>query len=155
MAETRRDYNIAYILLSEIDQYRLTVQCRLAIQMLDQAIKRVPTFIDAYYLREEAWHRYLKGTKGTQQQAEAYRSYCRSPAWHIKRTEVLRRDNHKCVLCNRKAAQIHHSNYENIGKELLSDLVSLCVGCHSDFHSKRNYKNRDYGYAKVVAMFFD
>jgi hypothetical protein len=72
------------------------------------------------------------------QQREAfwklYAEYLDSPEWASKRAQVLRRDKYTCQIhkngCTRKAVQVHHLTYENVGNEPLEDLTSACVHCH-------------------------
>ena len=66
-----------------------------------------------------------------------YRStYLNSREWHRKRYLVLKRDNWRCVYCGRYATQVHHKRYakQNIGKEPIEWLVSVCFACHSELH---------------------
>ena len=107
------------------------------IRLLDLVISSVPNFLDAHCLREEAWHKYLRRYKGTQSERATYAEYRGSNAWHTKQKQVLERDEHKCVMCSADSAlDVHHRTYDNIGKEPLSDLVSLCRRCHHKFHHK-------------------
>ena len=98
------------------------------INLLEIAIRMVPEFIDASCLLQEVWHRHLKN-------GALYSDYLDSHAWAIKRAQVLNRDEDKCVGCRREASEVHHRTYDNIGKEPLSDLVSLCGSCHDKIHS--------------------
>lgn len=43
---------------------------------------------------------------------------------------------YKCALCNsHEGVQVHHNNYDRLGKELFTDLIPLCEVCHSRHHS--------------------
>ena len=105
-----------------------------AIRLLDTALYLVPDFLDAYYLREELWHTILVESKGISDHNYAYKTYLQSPAWKGKRKQAMNRDDHRCALCNNSAENVHHKTYDNIGKEPLDDLTSLCHGCHKEFH---------------------
>lgn len=61
--------------------------------------------------------------------------YLESPNWKKKRKRVLDRDNSLCV-CGEYAIDVHHKTYENLGQELLSDLVALCKNCHDGYHGR-------------------
>ena len=68
------------------------------------------------------------------QLGQRYDEYLRSPEWKVKREQVLARDL-TCVLCaSAKKLQVHHRTYERLGNEELTDLVTLCDDCHSDWH---------------------
>ncbi len=63
-----------------------------------------------------------------------YPRYIETDTWRAKRITVLERDGYLCV-CGANASVVHHKRYDNIGKEPLSDLVSLCKDCHTDIHA--------------------
>jgi len=67
-----------------------------------------------------------------------YREYLKSDAWRRKRYVVLKRDNWRCVYCGGRATQVHHKRYakNNIGKEPIEWLVSVCKSCHDAQHHK-------------------
>lgn len=53
--------------------------------------------------------------------------------WEKIRTQVLARDNHKCVVCGKPATQVHHIHLRSQRKDLLyemNNLVSLCDKHH-------------------------
>lgn len=63
-----------------------------------------------------------------------YTEYLESPEWASKRADVLERDRYTCQFkfrgCTRRAVQVHHLTYENVGNEPLEDLISVCIHCH-------------------------
>lgn len=72
-----------------------------------------------------------------QARRDYYRNdYLKSEAWKRKRFVVLKRDNWKCVYCGSKATQVHHKKYakNNIGKEPIEWLESICKTCHDKKH---------------------
>ena len=122
--EARRCYVTAFLLHCESEEYETVIN------LLNRALRRVPDFLDAYYLREEVWHKYLKAE-------DVYQSrYLRSEAWKHKKAQVFKRDKYKCVCCYGEATDVHHRTYDNIGKELLSDLTSMCRSCHDATHAR-------------------
>lgn len=62
--------------------------------------------------------------------------YLKSDAWKRKRYVVFKRDNWRCVFCDRPATQVHHKKYarKNIGREPIELLVSVCKTCHDSQH---------------------
>lgn len=72
------------------------------------------------------------------QRRNYYRNvYLKSDAWRRKRYVVFKRDNWKCVYCGSRATQVHHKRYaiNNIGKEPIKWLVSICYPCHQRQHN--------------------
>ena len=68
------------------------------------------------------------------------------PKWKSKRKEILRRDNHKCVVCDSEVdLQVHHRQYHFITALKMFKvpwdypenlLITLCSICHSRGHSR-------------------
>ena len=69
-----------------------------------------------------------------------YKEYLQSDVWRKKRTQVLIRDNHKCVHCGNKATEVHHKVYTIWGKEKLKHLESICNTCHMTIHDIKETK---------------
>ncbi len=65
-----------------------------------------------------------------------YNRYLKSKEWKSKRQEVMDRDGGRCVACGGVAQQVHHLDYERVGDEDLTDLVSVCDGCHKASHQR-------------------
>ena len=112
-----------------------------AIRLLDEALDLVPDLLDAYSFREELWHTVLVASKYKFDQKSDYDIYLQSPAWKGKREQAMNRDDHRCASCNNSAEVVHHKTYDNIGKEPLDDLTSLCDRCHEEFHESREVDN--------------
>jgi 5-methylcytosine-specific restriction endonuclease McrA len=71
-----------------------------------------------------------------------YAAYLRSPAWQRRRSLVLNRAKGICEGCmENKATEVHHRTYDQIGNELLYDLVALCRSCHLKAHPE--HRNRE------------
>ncbi len=90
------------------------------------------TFLVLYLIKE--WAFYIKRKKRT----EYYRNvYLKSEEWSRKRYVVLKRDNKTCVYCGGIATEVHHKKYakNNIGKEPITWLVSVCRSCHDLKHN--------------------
>jgi 5-methylcytosine-specific restriction endonuclease McrA len=69
--------------------------------------------------------------------------------WKRKRLIILKRDNHTCQHCGLKHnLQVHHLIYKVGGvppwEYRNSDLITLCVNCHTEVH--RTTKIKSVGY---------
>jgi hypothetical protein len=65
-----------------------------------------------------------------------YNEYLFSYDWRQKRNLVIENDYHNCTKCQSKDnLQVHHMTYENVGKEDIRDLITLCRDCHTEIHS--------------------
>lgn len=68
---------------------------------------------------------------------QRYNEHLRSDKWLNLRRQVLKRCNGICEGCDSSpAAEVHHLTYENMGDELLFQLVGLCVECHRKVHGE-------------------
>lgn len=67
-----------------------------------------------------------------------YQTYLASPEWAEKRTQALVRTGGKCSICPRKATEVHHLSYRNIGNEAPDDLMAVCRECHCAIHGSPN-----------------
>ena len=65
-----------------------------------------------------------------------YASYITSHAWQKKAREMREKAGFKCQLCAAidKPLNVHHNNYDRLGREIDSDLIVLCEPCHQKFH---------------------
>ena len=73
--------------------------------------------------------------KRTPPPAMSYREYMASDLWQRRRRKVLRRDKWRCVLCGKRAVNVHHKKYpKRFETEKLRNLVSLCGTCHVGEH---------------------
>ncbi len=77
-----------------------------------------------------------------------YEAYLRSPEWRDRAKDAKKRAGYSCMLCcNKGAVEVHHRNYERVGREQPSDLVVLCESCHHRHHGTlmrmaHNHKRR-------------
>lgn len=63
---------------------------------------------------------------------DSYAKYLKSKHWQ-RQIELHRRG--ACFCCFRtESLQLHHIDYERIGKELETDLVTVCDSCHQSIH---------------------
>ena len=106
--------------------------CKRAIELLNEVVVLYPDFSEASIFRQEVWHCLLKSLD-PDDNCGTYKEYLDSPAWEVKRDDVIERDGGQCV-CGTQATEVHHKTYNNIGKEPLSDLVALCKECHERVH---------------------
>ena len=106
----------------------------LAIDLLDEALELKTDFQEARNLRADIWHAILKNNR-----EEHYDKYLNSKAWADKREECFAHFGCKCLFCDNDAKEVHHRNYDRIGKEhIQADLSPLCNECHNRFHEPEN-----------------
>ena len=137
--EARHRYSTAFLLYYSMgyksSARSLALSYQPAICLLDSALNLVPDFSDASDLREELWHKFLIQSKNKNEGQERYHLYLQSDAWQQKRQERLTLDGGICA-CGLTASHVHHKTYGNIGKEQMTDLVSMCEDCHNHVHQK-------------------
>ena len=64
-----------------------------------------------------------------------HEAYLKTGKWAVLRIKALTRDDYTCQGClEKKAVQVHHITYENIGNEFCFELISLCDDCHEKIH---------------------
>ena len=79
------------------------------------------------------WLKFLLITNDETSICVFYKDYLKSTLWSIIRKTVLERDKHKCVVCHRKATEVHHNSYE-IDVLAGADIVPLVSICHWHHH---------------------
>lgn len=70
------------------------------------------------------------------------KGYLQSDVWQGKRKAVLKRDKHTCQCCGESEVplHVHHlREYNRLGTESLSSLISLCGPCHQLQHDTLGY----------------
>lgn len=117
-----------------------------------------PSFIKPAQWRNIAAERERKSTEWYQAQRDAYEArraaeedererrhklareltYA-SDAWKTKRDLVFKREGGICQGCAADCSKIpwhaHHSTYDRLGRELLTDIVLFCRDCHVHHHA--------------------
>ena len=108
-----------------------------------------------------SWYDVMQEAYGTPQQKRVYGEYLRSSEWRRKRQAVLNRAEFNSIVitppghpikpiceseeCSNVAEQVHHWNYERVGKEQIgmepaeseeNDLIALCGECHAFLHAE-------------------
>jgi len=69
-----------------------------------------------------------------------YGDYLKSDLWKTIRSQVLQRDGHKCVRCQKAANQVHHEAYDiqTLSGKCLQRLKSSCGKCHRQTHRRNS-----------------
>lgn len=73
---------------------------------------------------------------------ENKRAYLKDPKWQYKRYLVFERDNFTCRSCgiSNTELHVHHlRDYNRLGHESTSSLVTLCSPCHQYQHDQLGY----------------
>ena len=73
-----------------------------------------------------------------------YESYLRTTLWIAIRDWVVESQSGQCAVCNRKAAEVHHHDYDEstmLG-ERSNGLVGLCARCHGLVEFDEDRKKR-------------
>jgi 5-methylcytosine-specific restriction endonuclease McrA len=73
-----------------------------------------------------------------------YHSYLQSEAWNQKRKKRLAKDKYRCQDCGVEGVplHVHHRTYKRLGRERMSDLVSVCPSCHDARHGRYSILDR-------------
>lgn len=67
-----------------------------------------------------------------------YSKYLQSDKWKSIRLKILDRESYLCQGCKiSKADHVHHTTYDNMGDELLFQLIALCHSCHKKLHPNK------------------
>lgn len=65
-----------------------------------------------------------------------YQEYLKTKYWKKVRKVMHKTIGRKCELCGSDMfIDVHHFNYNNVGKETLNDLTCLCRSCHGIIHA--------------------
>tara|TARA_R110000744_G_C19045888_1_gene527225 strand:+ start:49 stop:594 length:546 start_codon:yes stop_codon:yes gene_type:complete len=65
-----------------------------------------------------------------------YENYLKTKEWYRIRNLSLKYSDYKCCRCgDSENLQAHHLNYNNLGNEEISDLITVCNSCHKKFHN--------------------
>jgi hypothetical protein len=64
----------------------------------------------------------------------SYSDYLRSPHWREVKARYRASDLPQACMCGADDVQLHHTTYDRIDAEDLSDLLPLCASCHTLIH---------------------
>lgn len=82
-----------------------------------------------------------------------YVEYLQTSEWKETRLRKLKRAKFRCQLCGKNdKLNVHHTSYVNRGNENDTDLIVLCVECHSLYHSKGKIGEEEVVYLAEVAQ---
>lgn len=90
-----------------------------------------------------------------------YGEYIREhPHWQAVRKKRFEFDGGRCVICHKdltgQMCQTHHLHYQRLGHERLRDVITLCPGCHHDFHQSWTkssfWKGKEAGHWEVFDL---
>lgn len=75
-----------------------------------------------------------------------YNEYIQShPHWKAVKQARFDFDGGRCVICHKdlhgQPYQTHHLHYQRLGHERMRDVITLCAGCHHDFHQSWHKSN--------------
>src|SRR5208282_4015560 len=69
-----------------------------------------------------------------------YFAYLKTPHWRAFKERWCkwygRSGRWGCMICGEKRFELHHTTYERIGHELLTDVVPLCRRHHAEAHRR-------------------
>jgi len=83
-----------------------------------------------------AWY-LLRRERMTKHQIAYRDGYLKSDHWQRVRKAKLKQAGYRCEKCGAKERlDIHHLTYARLGHERMSDLKTLCRGCHTVQHNK-------------------
>lgn len=75
-----------------------------------------------------------------QERFEAYCQYLKSHEWKEIRDKRKKLDGKKCSICGSKSKlHVHHKTYDNIGREDMDDLITVCYECHRKIHHYKEF----------------
>jgi 5-methylcytosine-specific restriction endonuclease McrA len=78
----------------------------------------------------------------TKEIVTSYTQYLRTEHWRKARLQKLLL-NPLCEKCDSCAdLTIHHKTYKHLGQESLTELLTLCVDCHSKLHKELRIKRK-------------
>jgi hypothetical protein len=85
----------------------------------------------------EFYHAHYGGARGYDE--SNYKEYLQTEHWRRFRLLALDHYTYKCMACGAiyKPLEVHHNNYDCLGKEKYNDVIPLCADCHAVFHDAR------------------
>ena len=68
------------------------------------------------------------------------KAYLQTTRWQELRQYRLQIDNYQCQECGQThSLNTHHLHYRSLGREQLTDIVTLCQFCHTSRHEQIGY----------------
>ena len=68
-----------------------------------------------------------------------YKEYLKTTHWANIKLSIK---DAVCCICGSSKIQLHHQNYDNLGKEIPEDIVALCGKHHMEIHGISPKKRR-------------
>lgn len=133
LIKNRKEYIKKYWKISLKDFARLSSYCKLNKKITIEEFynKWIANNIKSQKLKN-------KRKLNKENKIQSYKSYIVSDEWKKKRLSFIKKYKNKCQCCKQeyldKDLSLHHHTYERVWKELDTDLVLVCVKCHSDIH---------------------
>jgi hypothetical protein len=93
--------------------------------------------------REERWRAQAASYQEAREAQNAewfarYNEYLQTPEWRAKSAAVIDREKGLCEGCRKaRAVHVHHLTYSHVGRELLFQLVAVCLECHEHAHERK------------------
>lgn len=88
----------------------------------------------------------------TPRSRDFYLAYLNSSSWRTVRSRALKLAEYRCVRCSSKRdLQVHHLNYERLGRKWDQDLEVLCANCHEGETIKSTEKSDNGIYLKLAS----
>lgn len=90
-----------------------------------------------------------------------YNEYIKKhPHWKTVKQKRFDFDEGRCVICHKdlhgQVYETHHLHYQRLGHERLRDVITLCPGCHHDFHQSwqksQFWKGKEDGHWEVFSL---
>ena len=73
-----------------------------------------------------------------------YPEYLKSEHWQQTRKAALEFWGRRCSICKSGfKVEVHHNNYQCLGREKLSDTTCLCELCHELFSSRSRLRTHE------------
>ena len=88
-----------------------------------------------------------------------YDKYIKSARWRNISEAMKKHANYVCARCKTHTTvlEVHHKNYDRLGKERMSDLEVLCKSCHDVADRKRveirEERGKQRGHEKAMATY--
>lgn len=64
----------------------------------------------------------------------SYSKYLTTEHWKMFRSGYINHFGDNCEHCNSKGYELHHLNYDTLGREEFDDVIFLCRLCHEKEH---------------------